>query len=79
MDTTAKCQVLIVRGKDRGKICGKATCVPTNDTHVSIPCCGLHYRSEALKPPENYRKHEKRLSTHEIKTIPADYLAFIIQ
>lgn len=82
MDTSAKketCQVLIVRGKDRGKICGKASCVPANDAHVTVPCCGLHYRSELLKPPETYRKHEKRLTTLETSTIPPDYLAFIIQ
>lgn len=73
------CQVLVVRGKDRGKICGKPVCTPANTTHVVIDCCGQHYRTEIMKPPEVYRQYEHRLTQSEIQTIPKDYLAFIIQ
>lgn len=73
---TKTCQVLVVRGKDRGKICGKPACTPANTTHVAIDCCGQHYRTEILKPPEVYRQYEHRVTPNEISK---DYLAFIIQ
>lgn len=73
------CQVLVVRGKDRGKICGKPACTPVNETHVTIDCCGQHYRTEIMKPPEDYRKFEHKLSPSEIQQVPNDYLAFMMQ